>query len=427
MKTISWKFWSNMTVFVMFSYSLLYSTALQAQEDEGEEIVGDIYTQYPFLNEEANELFMPSPSALAPFFDKLHALELNQNQKIHVLHIGDSHIQADYFSGKVRALFREDRRFPMTSRGFTFPYRAAKTNNPSNYQVTYRGNWEGKKSVSRKEYSRWGLSGINAITYSANSSITINPNKEDEGFKIRKVKVFYPIYDSRSFQAEVVLEQGNQLTSYLMGDGYVEFSLLRPQLSVQIRFKKESAEQSQLILQGIWLESNDVGLTYSASGVNGAEVPTYFRCKDFYKQLAQLNPQLIVISLGTNDAFSLGFNAQRFKEDYRKLLTGIRRVLPNTGILLTTVGDSYRRRRYKNKNNAIASITILKLAEELGVAVWDFNKVMGGFQSIDKWHKNGLAAADKLHLSKEGYELQGELFFRALDLAYEEYCLKFHK
>lgn len=399
-----------------------YSVGLQGQSTgRPMESLGNIYAQYPFLNESENTLLIPSEEALKPFFGKLRLLEKNKNQQVHILHIGDSHIQADLFSGRVRDLFQNDVRFPVNSRGFAFPYAAAQTNNPQNYQVEYFGDWQGKRSVKSKQFSRWGLAGVNAITFDANASITINPNVERDNFEIRKIKVFYPIYDAKSFQVEVKLEEGNSIISYSLGDGFVEFTLKKVQKAITITLNQENEEQSQFILQGVFLESNRPGLIYSASGANGAEVPTYFRCQDFYKQLAQVKPDLLVISLGTNDAFKYSFNSFQFKADYKKMLLNIKKMLPQTAVLLTTVGDSYRGNRL-NKNNEKANQMILDLSKELNIAVWDFYRVMGGFQSIDQWNENGFTAKDRLHLSKQGYELQGELFYKAFDKAYVKYC-----
>lgn len=397
--------------------------ASQTPEDSVfvDEYRGDIFSEYPFLDESKNELFLPSNLAMSSFFDKLKALENNESKKTHIVHIGDSHIQADYFSGKVRELFKEDIRFPMHGRGFTFPYRVAKTNNPMNYSVRYSGVWEGKKSVSSKHYSQWGLSGITAVTSTPNGTIAINPNRESVDYDIKRVKVFYPVSDPSSFEATLLLDSGNVLESYLTGDGYMEFVLLKPQSAVTIKIVKSSPSQSKFVLQGVLLESEQSGVVYSATGLNGAEVPTYFRCDDFNKQLAQLNPDLIIISLGTNDAYKAHFDPVQFHADYRKLISGIRKYLPDVDILLTTAGDSYRRRK-PNKHIEQVADQLLSLAKEMHVAVWDFYRVMGGLKSIKSWKEHGLCANDLLHLSQKGYELQGELFFQALDMAYEEYC-----
>ena len=41
-------------------------------------------------------------------------------------------------------------------------------------------------------------------------------------------------------------------------------------------------------------------------------------------------------------------------------------------------------------------------------------KNMGGLYSVNSNAKKGLMSKDKVHYSKQGYELQGELFFKAL-------------
>ncbi|MGB0525443.1 MAG: GDSL-type esterase/lipase family protein [Flammeovirgaceae bacterium] len=408
------------TLFVVITLSIAQGQSAEDTmlvDDYGE----DLFSQYPFLDETRNELIMTGNTGLNGFFSKLQSLEGSQSSKVHIMHIGDSHIQADFFSGKVRTLFKEDIRFPMHERGFVFPYRLAKTNNPLNYQVRYTGQWEGKKCVSSKHYSQWGVSGISAVTTSSTSSFTINPNRTENDYDIKKLKVFYPVADSSSFQAKVLLDSGNQLINYIVADGYMEFEFLKPQQAITITLAKKSPKQQQFILQGIWLESENPSVTYSATGVNGAEVPSYFRCQDFNKQLAQLNPDLIVISLGTNDAFKAQFDAAQFRADYRKLIANIRKYLPEVDILLTTAGDSYRRRR-PNKYMEVAADEVIALAKEMHVVVWDFYRVMGGLKSIKEWREQGLCAKDLLHFSQKGYEIQGELFFQALDVAYEEYC-----
>jgi hypothetical protein len=45
---------------------------------------------------------------------------------------------------------------------------------------------------------------------------------------------------------------------------------------------------------------------------------------------------------------------------------------------------------------------------------------MGGLYSSKKWDKHGLMFKDILHLSKEGYKFQGDLFFEAFDKAMKQ-------
>jgi hypothetical protein len=48
-------------------------------------------------------------------------------------------------------------------------------------------------------------------------------------------------------------------------------------------------------------------------------------------------------------------------------------------------------------------------------------EVMGGLNSVVLWEKNGLAQRDKIHFTREGYLILGDLFFNALMKNFEEY------
>ena len=48
-------------------------------------------------------------------------------------------------------------------------------------------------------------------------------------------------------------------------------------------------------------------------------------------------------------------------------------------------------------------------------------EVMGGLNSMVLWEKNSLAQRDKIHFTREGYLLLGDLFFTALMQNFEKY------
>lgn len=405
--------WLNVFFFLQFSGV----QSAFAQEKKGDWW----YMDYNFINYDDNQLLYFQPDALSNFFTKLNRLESKKDCQVSVFQIGDSHIQADMFSGRVREKFMEDDRFPMSARGFVFPYSAARTNNPYNYKTFFSSGWTGKRSVRSKDISRWGISGITIETYTPGSTFSLHPNIDNFTYNIRKVKVFYPNTDPSSFDIVPKISAGNSVSGYFVGDGYVEFTFRKPQTSVEFVISKNRDSQSKFVLQGVTLENTDPGIIYSASGVNSADVSSYFRCQDFEKQAAILSPDLVVISLGTNDAYMYAFNQQQFKTNMRILVNKIRQVSPHTNFILTTPADNYRRRRYPNKNNEKARQAIFEVAREMGLAVWDLYNVMGGFESINKWYDNSLAQRDKLHFTGKGYSLQGELLYQAINNSYLQY------
>jgi lysophospholipase L1-like esterase len=379
---------------------------------------------YGFINYSDNGIYQPDAKAMQGFFGPLRELEQGGKRKVNVVHIGDSHIQADHFSGRVRNLLQGVPQFGNGGRGFLFPYSLAHTNNPDNYQVTYTGHWDGVKSISKDAYSRWGLAGITAVARDPRATLTINPNPSNRPdsalYGITRVKIFYPIFDKSSFNVIVVANPNDLVSSYRSRDGFVEYEFSRPQQKITIQLNRSDERQHQFILQGISLENDDAGLVYSSVGINGAEVKTYFRCEDFDKQLRVLKPDLVIVSLGTNDAHVPSFDDELFKSNCRFMVSQIRKASPRAAVLFTTPGDTYYGRR-SNPNNAKARDRLYEVADELGIAIWDFYQVMGGAKSVDAWVRNGLAAGDRVHLTIKGYRFQGDLLFDALMADYRRY------
>ena len=177
-------------------------------------------------------------------------------------------------------------------------------------------------------------------------------------------------------------------------------------------------------MYGIELDNDDPGVICSAVGINGAEVSSFLKCNLLEAQLKILNPEWIIISLGTNDAYSKNFDKNSFENHYNQLIERIKHALPNSFVLLTTPADSYRKKRYPNPDMMVAKQVIMDIANRNNCAVWDLHEVMGGYMSMKKWQAAGLAAGDKVHFSKAGYELQGDLLFNAFLKAYDRFIDK---
>ena len=63
--------------------------------------------EYDFINYENNKLlFYQDSSKFIRLYTLLNKLILKGEGQINIVHIGDSHIQADYFSGRLRYLFQ---------------------------------------------------------------------------------------------------------------------------------------------------------------------------------------------------------------------------------------------------------------------------------------------------------------------------------
>ena len=177
-------------------------------------------------------------------------------------------------------------------------------------------------------------------------------------------------------------------------------------------------------LTGILAENNAPGITYTNVGINGAKVSNYFEevCPLFEKEMSYYKPDLVIFAIGINDANVDVFNDKIFREDYDKLIKRIRKVSPKTAFIFETNNDSYRKvrkRKYvQHPNGEVARKSFFMLADKHKAGVWDKFSIMGGLGSMAKWEKADLAKKDKVHFKTAGYQLLGDMFYKALIQAY---------
>lgn len=375
-------------------------------------------------DDDQNKILFPGESArlFGKLFASLNKLIITGEGTINIIHLGDSHVQAGFFPGEVRKRMVSEMAMGCGARGLIFPYRMAKTNNPPEYSVIFSGTWQSCRNVELTKSCPLGLTGIMAKT--ADSLVEIKVLFRDLNHPdFNSVRIFHN--NAETHYALEVIGQSDRCSihSKQLNDSFgyslVQFdSFLND--SVIFRLIKKDTVNSCFHLYGLEFLNDDAGIVYNACGINGAEVTSFLRCDHFEEQLSLMKPALVIISLGTNDAYPVHFNAEEFYENFRKLIGIIRQNDPELPVLLTVPGDFYRKRKYVNKNIKPMRETILKLGETTNCAVWDFFSIMGGTRSIQKWYKAGLASRDKLHLTRKGYLLQGDLLYDALLKAFTD-------
>jgi lysophospholipase L1-like esterase len=301
------------------------------------------------------------------------------------------------------------------SRGFIFPFSMAKTNNPYWYHPQFDGKWTAVKNTVRADSSALGLAGYSVTTRDTLSTLKISFRGDAyPGYTFTRVKVLHDMDSSYAVEAWSPVA-GLAIDKHTDVDGgYTEFTYSAHTDTLFLRFIRTDSTQRKFTLYGISLETDDPGIVYHAIGVNGASTSSYLRCQRFVPDLALLKPDLVVFSIGINDAHAADFSAARYKSNYAELIQRVRQAAPDAAILFTTNTDSYIKRRTVNPNGAAVREVMLQLGSEQGCAVWDCMAVMGGPGSIAQWQKAGLAQADRIHLTRQGYVALGGLLYAAL-------------
>jgi lysophospholipase L1-like esterase len=379
---------------------------------------------YPFLNMEANSIQYAGDSIqFESFYKKLDRLIFQGEGKVNVLHMGGSHVQAGTLSNRMRENFHSLSDGLVADRGFFFPYRMAHTNTPGNIKIRYTGDWEGCRNAHRKHHCDWGVSGINASTTDTLSSLKIwSFNTDSVNYGFNRVKIFHQL----SEDSYAIRPDSSYSISSITVDStasYTEIQFEQYYDTLKLEFFKLDTLQNHFTLQGISMETDYDGIVYNSIGVNGASVPSFLRCEGFEAQLTAINPDLVIFGIGINDAYkpSSSFDQAKFEAHYDTLITRIKAVNPDAALLFLTNNDSYYKRRYANKNALKVREGMINLADRHQGACWDLFEIMGGLNSIKMWQNAGLAKADKIHLTPQGYVLQADLLFDAIKQAYGDY------
>ncbi len=372
--------------------------------------------RYSFIKYDKNVLHYDSTSPyMRNFFHKWKTVNENESGNINIIHIGGSHVQAGTFTNRVRENLIQQQPC-IADRGLIFPYSAAAhCNNPPDYFVHCKEKVLLTRCVAAEPSKPLGLCGIAITTHDSTAYIQIGRQSYERNYDVNQVIV---IGESDDDIVPLLNVSGRKIVpSYidLPTRRYV-FNLSEETDSIEIVIPCENGQS--FVLQGVYLGNHRSGLSYHAVGVNGASTADYLKCVHFCNDLRLLHPDMVIFGIGINDAYGHNFDTVAFRKRYEKIIDSVRSVNPDCAFIFITNNDSYRRagrrKRVPNPNGMLVRDVCYRLASATGGAVWDQFEVMGGYKSIDQWRKAHIAKNDRVHFTRDGYIIMGDLLSQAL-------------
>ncbi|MDA3953941.1 MAG: GDSL-type esterase/lipase family protein [Bacteroidales bacterium] len=386
-------------------YVILFTAFTFAVKSQG------LYDSLPFINYNENSISVRNYESIKQLIHKFKDLKTENFETIKIVHIGDSHLQAGFLTEKIKqSLFQyySDKN-GFAAPGFIFPYTIAQTNNPFFYKVKYTGNWDSCRNVDSEKTCKLGLSGITVRTNDSIASFSIKMQNEKydypQKYFFNTIKIFH------NTDSSLQLIVNNKIPETKKGFSQIHLDNLTDSLSINISINDTN---KFFELYGLILENEESKINYHTIGINGATAQSYLKCDYFSGQLGIINPDLIIISLGTNEAYETEFSSVEHLYILRDLILQIKNSVPNASILLITPNDHLKDKKINNPNILSFRYNIFKICDELQISSWDFHSIMGGEHSIIQWYNKGLVCEDRLHFKKIGYEIQGKLFTEAL-------------
>lgn len=410
---------------LLISFCLLFLPQLSAQKYLLDSIQPNLGT---LIREEYNRLYYADSSAgFNAFINKLDSLYHGEEDRIHIIHIGGSHIQADLYPNKLREYLRNMGPGYESPRGLVFPYRLAGTNNPLNYSITgNREKWKRFRSPVKSDSASWGITGITVRLEAFSDTLLIRANNKNQTLKpyyFNKIRILTDsdtaIYNLEIADSRVRIVSDSLMAAFAIREYTLSDTLQTATLIIRYN---DSTYQGKFNLIGIELVNPNPGVQYTSIGVNGASFESWARCGLFEQQLKFYKPDLFIVSIGTNDAYTTTFDSEKFRDAYKAMLEMVKNTNPHCALMLTVPNDSYYRRKAPNKNTRIQQEIIHSLAKEYHAVVWDFYAVMGGFGSSQRWYLRKLMPRDRVHFTTTGYSLKADLLLKALVTRWEESC-----
>ena len=390
----------------------------------------------------------PAPIALGSFFRALSALETGgRGSPVTILHLGDSHIAADRFSGDMRDQLQS--RFGSAGRGMLMPglYLAR------GVKFDQGGKWQPALSTSAAP-GQYGLTGVKTSAKNREDWLRLTATDRPFGW------------------AEVTLQSGpGQGSAVIALDGdskvvpgggstqsWKSVRLERPGREILIKPKGDGP----VTVHAITIGHEKPGVRYINLGLPGATAltPLSWHAGQVNDDLKRIAPQLIILGYGTKESFDDGLDLRDYEAKLNSVLSQLRQAAPQASLLVIGPPDVARLPNFINgsgrASDACRALSPperanyaqrieagdLRLArwhpplrlDEVRTALrraaaahkayfWDWSKLMGGTCGIHAWVQTDppLAASDHIHLTEEGSKRSARLLFRELMAGYDVY------
>lgn len=373
----------------------------------------------------------PSGRAMDAFYGALVRTAKGSPDAItRVAHWGDSTIAADDVTGTVRR--RLQKRFGDAGHGFhlvgkgSLPYRHKDVNwdEPRNWNIY---------SVISDERSdgRYGYGGFLQRATGGAKATFGTVDHAPVGKSLSRVEVWYQAHPEGG-ALDVSLDGGAPQTVNLRSEVVEDRFWTTEVPDGPHRFSLKVAGRGDARVYGVAMERPGPGVVYDSLGIVGARANRLLNVDPahFAAQVARRSPDLLVLAFGGNEAGDERMNFEKYREQLAKVVRIVRAGRPEASCLLLApldqgeVGPRGGVRTMPTIPRIVESQRVVAAAE--GCAFFDTWTAMGGNGAMGRWYKSKprLGWGDYRHAAPAGYEVIGNLFYKALLKGFADYLAR---
>ena len=420
-----------------------------------------------FLTISIKSQSIENKEVLKPYIDKL-----NENRVTQILFLGDSHIQADWITSFLRNKFQEKYGnagrglvFPYAVANSNGPddFTSATNQTWENFRLVYEqdvfpqmgasGFVIGNQKESFLEikfknpeetfdkviiFNDEKMNGEKFQLYKENQSLSNFVSKSAERMKYTVLSgETFPELASKFYTTTTKLAQlnGVGIKNPMEGNSYqidkisfnynpdfenliekiADYQFSGDKTLVQLSepqntFLMKTNTSSGNTFYGFqFLKNVNKGVVFNTVGVNGATYGDFLKYSLQIEQLNSIQPDLVMISLGTNESLS-SITKEDFQKNISDLVSKFKEQNPNLPILLISPTDN----RLKSQKIKELVSWIEESAQLKKVAFFNLYEATGGSGYFKKALNKKEANTDGVHFLRLGYEFQAEKIWTAI-------------
>lgn len=336
------------------------------------------------------------------------AQQLASDQQVHVMQLGDSHTAADFFTDQLRKELQQQ--YGNAGPGLLPPAHIRGQRSASLKLGVAADSWQLSSSRLASEPGDWPLGGF-----------MLSPQPDSPVLQLAPYQEPMPRHNLRALYrspSSTALELNGLLYELPANKAWSWSQPISLALPLDIR---PATTELGLELGGWLLDNGQPGVMLSALGINGATARMHKRWDaQWQHQLQALQPALIILAYGSNEAFDEQLDIHSYRQDLSALVQQLRAHNPKAALLLIGPPDSIRHpkaatcaeRQPSQLRNAKA--VIRDVARQQKTLFWDWQGFMGGHCATQEWQAENLAQKDGVHLTRAGYELSAAALFADL-------------
>lgn len=370
------------------------------------------------------EIHLEHPESLTSFYRALERTAIAPDDAdgplTRIAHYGDSSIATDLITSTVRR--RLQRRFGDGGHGFVLiskgylPYRHRDLTHRSSHEV-----WS-LREITRNHLSsgRYGFGGIQFRGRPGSWASFGTAEDAPVGTSVGAFEIWYQAHP-RGGRIRYRLDDGEwhnvETRTEEVRDAIERIEVPDGPHELDVRF----GGNGQPRLYGVVLERRVAGVVYDSLGLVGARAPRLlnFDAEHISGQLGRRGTHLLVLGFGGNEA-SDNIVRERYFEEMRSVIRRMRGGNDEMACLIVAPLDQAERDQ-RGRIRTIATIPDIVAAQRdaaaaEGCAFFDTWQAMGGEGAMRSWYRARprLSMSDFRHATPAGYEIVGNLIYKAL-------------